>query len=404
MKKILAIIVVFSVFILMGDAFAGSIFLSGHDPDFHAVVGSNAIGAQHINRTAISYVMDPSFNRYVAGGINKFLFVESAISVPQGHVDGKAGIIASGYVEGVDFDTRSASTLNAALNNLGTTYSAIVVASDFGGILSQAELDILNARASDIITFLNNGGGLYAMAESNGADAGVAGLTPTGNHYGFLPFVISNTALPQQETANTITPLGASLGLTNSDVNGNFSHNIFLGTSGLSVVDMNAQGGILSMAGRLNNIPIPGTLYASFGSGGTWMWNGSNWSKLTASNPENMVASGSFLYADFGSSGLWMWDGSNWSKLTASNPENMVASGSLLYADFGISGGTWMWDGSNWSKLTAANPENMVVSGSLLYADFGISGGLWLWNGSNWSKLGAADVGEHGRLRFAPVR
>jgi hypothetical protein len=48
------------------------------------------------------------------------------------------------------------------------------VASDFGGILTQAELNILNADSSNIINFPNSGGGLYAMAEHNSG----AGLTP----------------------------------------------------------------------------------------------------------------------------------------------------------------------------------------------------------------------------------
>jgi len=102
-------------------------------------------------------------------------------------------------------------------------------------------------------------------------------------------------------------------------------------------------------------------LYADFGSSGTWLWNGSYWSKLTSSNPENMVASGSLLYVDFGiSGGLWVYNGSSWAKLTSSDPENMVASGSLLYADFG-SDGTWLWDGSTWMEITHSNPDKMLV-------------------------------------------
>jgi hypothetical protein len=224
----------------------GSVFLTGHDPDFHAFVGGNAVGAQNINIAAINFVMDPAFNPFVASGIDKFLFVESKGGVPGGHVNGVNGIIASGYVMGLDFDHHDFNTLDAALDQLGTAYSAIVVASDYGGILRQAELDVLTARSPDIIAFLNAGGGLYAMAESNSG----AGLTPNGGHYGFLPFVVSSTQFNQAEEGNTVTPFGASLGLTNGDVNGNFSHNIFLGTEGLGVVDVDSEGNILSLAGR----------------------------------------------------------------------------------------------------------------------------------------------------------
>ena len=94
---------------------AGSIFITGHDPDFHASLGGNALGAQRINQVAISFIQDPFFNPYFAGA-PKFLFVESSIAPPGGHTVGKAGIIASGYVEGVNFEHHDASTLNAELN------------------------------------------------------------------------------------------------------------------------------------------------------------------------------------------------------------------------------------------------------------------------------------------------
>jgi RHS repeat-associated protein len=228
------------------NAQGGSIFLTGHDPDFHATQGPGTTGAQDITKTAIHFVMNPAYNPFVARGVSKFLFVEAKISPPGGHVDGVNGIIASGYTAGTDFDLRDASTLNAALDQLGTTYSAIVIGSDFGGILTQAELNILDARSADIIKFLNAGGGLYAMAESdNGAH-----LTPNGGRFQFLPFVVSSTPADQGEGGDTVTAFGTTLGLTNTDVSSNFSHNIFDGSFGLNVVDHDSQGRILSLAGR----------------------------------------------------------------------------------------------------------------------------------------------------------
>ena len=149
---------------------------------------------------------------------------------------------------------------------MGTSYAGIVVASDFGGFLTQQELDILNTRSTDIINFLNAGGGLYAMAEGNGG----AHLTPGGGHFGFLPFVTS-TPFDSAETNVTVTPFGASLGLTDSDVNAHVSHNIFLGTYGLNVVDQFHDGSILSLAGRgiLDDsgvVPVPPSVWL-FSSG-----------------------------------------------------------------------------------------------------------------------------------------
>ena len=254
---------------------AASVFLTGHDPDFHA---SNAAGtavdsqgAVNINNAAIDFIMDPVFNLSVAGGASKFLFVESSIAPPGGHRVGKNGIIQSGYVEGTDFDHADAGGLNAALDLLGTVYGGLVIASDFGGLLSQAELDILNTRSADIIDFLNIGnGGLYAMAEGNSG----SGLTPGGGHFGFLPFVVSSTGFNQSEAGTTVTAFGASLGLTNADVSANFSHNIFNDTFGLNVVDRDSAGQILSLAGRgiidpgtgVNPVPVPAAIWL-FGSG-----------------------------------------------------------------------------------------------------------------------------------------
>lgn len=243
----------------------GSVFLTGHDPDFHAFLGGNMVGARNINNRAIDFITNPAFNTFESVGISKFLFVQSNIVPPGGHTNGLNGIIASGHVNGTDFEQHNAGTLQGELDRLGTKYSAIVVASDFGGILTQAELNILNARSSDIIAFLNAGGGLYAMAESNSQ----AGLTPAGGHFGFLPFVVSSTAFNQSEVGNTVTPFGAGLGLTNADVNGNASHNVFTATSGLSIVDIDNETppNILSLAGRGVIDPDIGVLSDCNGNG-----------------------------------------------------------------------------------------------------------------------------------------
>jgi hypothetical protein len=251
-------------------ASAGSVFLTGHDPDFHASnfagTAIDSQGAVNINNVAIDFIMDPTFNLSVAGGATKFLFVESSIAPPGGHRVGKNGIIQSGYAEGVDFVHADATTLNSELNLLGTTYGGIVVASDFGGLLAQAELDILNSRSTNIIDFLNiNDGGLYAMAEGNSG----SGLTPGGGHFGFLPFVVSSTGLNQSEAGTTVTAFGAALGLTNADVSDNFSHNVFDDAFGLNIVDKDSAGNILSLAGRgvidpgtgISPVPVPAAVW-----------------------------------------------------------------------------------------------------------------------------------------------
>jgi hypothetical protein len=235
----------------VSPARGGSIFLTGHDPDFHALIG-NTTGAQNINDAAISFIMDSAFNPFVAGGDQHILFVEcDTCTVPGGHVDGASGFTASagGFPSGTTFETHGAADgLATELTQLGTKYSAIVIGSDFGGMLTQAELDILNADSTGIISFLNSGGGLYAMAETSPAEGGLA----SSGFYGFLPFVVSSSPVNQAETGNTLTPFGMSLGLLDSDINGNFSHSVFTSTGGLNIVDSDPGNEILSLAGRGN--------------------------------------------------------------------------------------------------------------------------------------------------------
>ncbi len=237
------------------NAQAGSIVLTGHDPDFHSAYGEP--DEIYFNQNALSFVMDPLYNSFVATA-TKFLFVESSISVPGGHVDGLSGMANSGYVQGVDFDKADASTLAAALSQLGTTYSALVVASDFGGILTQAELNILNANSSNIINFLNAGGGLYAMSESNTG----AGLTPGGGQFGYLPFTTTSVAIGYCGQTS-VTAYGSSEGFQNMHVCAD--HNYFTGTFGLNVVDfIPGTNEIITLAGRghttVTGVPEPTSL------------------------------------------------------------------------------------------------------------------------------------------------
>jgi len=208
-------------------ASAGSIFVTGHDPIWHANQGGNTVGATNLAQTGIDYARN--------GSALPFLYIESKTTpVPSGNVRTESFLTSVlGY--GGQYVVMDAADLSglADFRTALDSYSAIVVASDHGGMLGAAELAFLNGRVADIISFLNAGGGLYAEAESN-----ATGMIGAEDPFGFLPFLVASTSFQAAETSNTVTSFGAGLGLVAGDVNGNFSHNFFSSTGGMSPVDL----------------------------------------------------------------------------------------------------------------------------------------------------------------------
>ena len=234
---------------------AGGIFVTGHDSDFHGYQGGNTAGAQHIIQQGLAFATN--------NNVSNVLLVTDLTNPGVGYSDPRLGLTAAGITYSVaDDGTAGGSVLNLQTVNF-SNYSAIVVASDFGGWLRQSELNILDSRSGDLVNYLNGGGGLVAFAES-GAPYGLT----THGEFGFLPFLVTSVNKNENEVGNTLTAFGASLGLTNADVNGNASHNIFTGTGGMHTVDFDTQGQILSLAyyGQINEhgaIPEPSTLVMS---------------------------------------------------------------------------------------------------------------------------------------------
>jgi RHS repeat-associated protein len=217
---------------------AGGVFVTGHDPDFHAYQGSNQAGAQHIIQDAIAHVTRSRPNP-------KILLVTDLRNPGGGYSDPRAGLQAAGFTT---FDVADYGSETPGVVNLNTVnfknYDAVVIASDFGGWLRQEELNILDARAGDIERYVNSGGGLVAFAENSGASGG---LTSEGD-YGFLP-CLAKVRLPASsgESGFTLTDTGRALGLLTSDVNGNAYHMIFTGNCGYELVDTDAGGNFISL-------------------------------------------------------------------------------------------------------------------------------------------------------------
>lgn len=242
---------------LSPPASAGPVLLTGHDPDFHSA--ANQADGQTQLQVFLNFVTGGTYN----SGTSKFLYVQSNLAPPGGFLDGKVGLTNIGLTAGTHFDAVNAAGLAAVTFS---DYSAIVVASSFGGMLTDAEIDALVARSADIATFVNAGGGLAAFAEcfpsSSFCDA--TNVDASTDLFGFVPVVVSSvgTTAPYH-----VTPFGASLGLTDSIVSDCCTHNSFGATGGLAIVDVDQNGIPTTLAGNVRigsggfePIPEPATL------------------------------------------------------------------------------------------------------------------------------------------------
>ena len=228
-----------TLFLAPAFAWAGPIFLTGHDPDFHA---QDSAGAKNLLRQGLNFVTGGTFDD---GPATKFLWVESRISPPAGYRVGELGLNSIGLTLGTNYDRVNAAEL-ATVNF--SNYTAIAIASSFGALLGQAELNGLIARKADITAFVNSGKGLLALAECFPASGScLANLLtgPTSSLYSFLPVTVSSIA---PSPPFNVTPFGTSLGLTNGDVN-DPTHNSFGLIGGLNAVDLDTGSQATTLAG-----------------------------------------------------------------------------------------------------------------------------------------------------------
>jgi Galactose oxidase, central domain len=165
---------------------------------------------------------------------------------------------------------------------------------------------------------------------------------------------------------------------------------------------------------------------------GTWVWDGSTWTKQTpaTSAPARFGAAMTYDAATgnavlFGGESrqngaprdTWAWNGSTWTKQTpATSPPGRfypamaydAATGNVVMFGGETSHGhvladTWVWDGSTWTKQTPATSPPARFGAAMTYdAATGnvvmFSGynshyalkGTWVWNGSTWTKQAPA--------------
>lgn len=281
-RIVLTIALSISMLAVAVTANAGPIFLTGHDPDFHAqgeAGARNLLTAGLAFATGGAYVAGATFSGASTLGAGKFLWVEGrpgdpgplSGGVPGGHLIGENGLGVVGLSLGTDYDRVNAAEL--ALLTDFSAYTAIAVASSFGGLLTRAELDGLISRKTDIETFINAGGGLFASAECS-ATGGICGANLLGGTtapdlFGFLPVDVTSIGVAGPFT---LTPFGATLGLVTSDLQSP-THNAFGLVGGLSVVDTDTAGNAVTLAGNVTvggggftPVPEPSTVLL-FGTG-----------------------------------------------------------------------------------------------------------------------------------------
>jgi len=227
-----------------GTRSAGGVWVSGHDAEGHAgdafPVARNR-PAEHIIQRALAYVTHGKPNP-------RLLYVANASPQEGGDHRGVLGMNAAGFA---GFDLARAGG-GVGYRDLGSVdfsqYDVVVIGCATECQLLQADMDVLNARADDIVNYVNGTGGLVAFNEGDGDP-----LDPERNlsgQYGFLPFLRSSAGASQYETGSSTTSFGKSVGLTDTDVSTNYAHNIFTDPSGFGIVDVDSQGRILELATR----------------------------------------------------------------------------------------------------------------------------------------------------------
>lgn len=238
---------------------AGNVVLTGHDADYHSTKGSGgdatlsaiyATNAQRIIRKTVAFAAG---NR--TDGI-KVLLVARTVTNPapgEDESDSLAGVItAFGASDG--FPAITNYTLDVADNNVAEAatsvtrnslpytrklltgsgavdfsgYDVILVGSNYGGWLTNTEVDGLFARQADLVTYLNASTthGVVALAEIAVVPRDVnTGARDVTTPYKFLPIPVD--AIDENVNESNYTVAGNPVLLSDDDVNGNFSHTAF---------------------------------------------------------------------------------------------------------------------------------------------------------------------------------
>ena len=244
MKRLTVAMAAAGVMSLAGPAGAGSIFLTGHDDDFH-----RSAAAQAAIKGALTMVKD--------GSVLPVLTFDAGTELQT-----LMTLVGQPFV---NVNPTLAASVTAALFD-HTKFSAFVVASvtSCGGC-DNTPADIANiaAQSTAINAFFNAGGGIIGLAGALDAAA-----------YAYVPLAASNPGGSPPSFGYVQTAFGASLGIP--AVDGDTTHNFFNepGTGGLSSAYGVTERLTNAVSGRPESVALfrgtitctPGTPDCTFGS------------------------------------------------------------------------------------------------------------------------------------------
>jgi hypothetical protein len=220
-------------------AFAqGGVLVVGIDTEF----GQRPSTATHGTIATWSTVLTNGVLANVTNGQNDILVIGGGKNAND-NVTSFWTQIGSTLSRNIVFVNGATSVKNASLGKVGLI--AVATSEFASGALTRAELDALNARASDVSAFICNGGSIFVSVE---------GLT---NSYSFLPGV-GVTGNNANYTDITPTAAGFAIGITNVNLDNGPWHGTFATFPAyLQILATNRQGAIAAIGGASIQPAVP---------------------------------------------------------------------------------------------------------------------------------------------------
>lgn len=248
-RRIVVLAAAISVVLPVGSASAGRIIATGHDADHHCGRGEKPAENGDIEYRQCNF-FKVAVN-FVRGGAPDP--AKPVLVLDRGSLDAVAALDRV-YGAGAVPRTVMAPRSNEFASTPITTdrYSAVVIASsagddkdttpqDLNERTSAPDSEAVTRRAADLRAFFDAGGGILTGAGNTHGD------DPGDPYYGFLPITVKGARVSYPFS---LTDLGRSLGLFNSDANCCATHNVFeqpSSDSAFRAIDTDAAGRVVTL-------------------------------------------------------------------------------------------------------------------------------------------------------------